>query len=197
MSKVRIQGAEIMPPMGGWSIEMTIKGQKFAFAGGPARIVKAIAEIKKKNNIYKGDDEIWEYCNEIWCSRDPKRCKKDFGYTTVGMRSKIVTYGHALKALIDNGLQAVSQELADDRAKVCSTCPQNKNMESCSSCLKAVNLLTKTLIGNRSTKYDALLKHCGVCGCDIKQKIHYPLNDGDKNVYPNQCWVGREKSKKV
>ena len=185
-----------MPPMGGWSITVNIKGQEFTYSGSPKRVVQQISQIQIKNDIYAGDDAIWEYCNKIWCERDPKRCiNGDSPTTTVGSQSKLLTFAYALKALVRNGLQPVSQQKADERAIICARCPRNKNMESCSSCRQAVNLLTKGLIGKRQTRYDRKLKHCGSCGCDLKAKIHFPLNVDDKNEYPADCWVTKESKK--
>jgi hypothetical protein len=172
---------------------MVIKDQDFLFEGSPNRIVQEIGSIQKKNDVYEGDAKIWEYCNEIWCERDPKRCiSAGHPSLAVGMRSKVLTFAYALKALVKNGLKPVSQLDADRRGHICSTCPKNRHVETCGSCRATVNLITKSLLGNRKTRYDRKLKGCVICGCDLKQKIHYPLNEDDKNEYPDYCWVSKE-----
>lgn len=185
-----------MPPVGGWRVPYTLKGQKFHFEGSPTRIVQGIASLQIKNNIYKGQEPIWEYCNEIWCKRDPKRCLPE-GHPSlvVGMKSKLESFARSIKALHDAGMQPVPLSQAEKRAEICMKCPKNKNTGGCGACRAAANLITKGLIGNRHTRYDRKLKDCMVCGCATKLKIHFPLNDGDKNVFPDYCWVTKEKAK--
>lgn len=184
-----------MPPNGGWHIQIMIKDQEFTFTGSPGRIVDAISALQIKNAVYTGEDDIWEYCNKVWCDRDPARCiKGELPQSHISMKSKVLTFAHALSSLVKNGLKPVDQKDADRRALVCSKCPKNRNMESCASCVATVNAITKTLLGSRNTSYDRKLKDCGVCGCNLKQKIHFPLNDGDTNVYPSFCWVTKEKN---
>lgn len=185
-----------MPPVGGWRIEYVLKGQDFVFSGSPTKIVQGIASLQIKNKVYKGQEPIWEYCNEIWCKRDPKRCiSKDHPSLVVGMRSKLETFAMAVKSLVETGLQPVSLAQAENRALICAKCPKNKNTGGCGACRAAANLITKGLIGKRHTRYDRKLKDCTICGCSIKLKIHFPLNQGDKNVYPEYCWVAKEKAK--
>lgn len=196
MSEPLIKGHQIMPPMGGWRIELSIKGQNFVFTGSPQNIVQEIASVQIKNGVYSSHEDIWGYCNGVWCERDPDRCiKSDFTASTKTMSSKLLTFAYALKSLVMNGLKPVNQNDADRRALICSQCPANKSVESCSSCLATVKLISKSLIGTRNTRYDRKLKHCGVCGCDLKMKVHFPLNQDDKNDYPSNCWVDQESKK--
>lgn len=183
--------AEIQPPRGGWTITMNIKGQDFVFRGTPRRIVSEISLVLKKNGEYNGDEPIWDYCNDIWCEREPARCMKKS--TVTDIKTSVLTYANALRSLVKNGLQPVGQQQAKDRALVCLKCPQNKKLVKCSSCAKTVSLITKALIGNRSTAYDKKLFQCGICRCDLAQKIHYPLNEGDTHIYPDKCWVEQER----
>lgn len=187
----RIKMAEIQPPRGGWTVSMEIKGQAFVFRGTPRTIVREISLVLKKNDEYNGDEDIWDYCNEIWCEREPTRCMRKT--TGTDIRSSVVTFGHALLSLVKNGLQPVGLQQAKDRALVCLKCPQNKKLVKCSTCAKTTGLITRTLIGNRSTVYDKKLYQCGICRCELAQKIHYPMNEGDKNIYPDKCWVTQER----
>lgn len=190
-----IRGYEISPPTGGWRIHIGVLGQSFTFNGNSTSVVKQIADIQKKNNVYEGEGVIWEYCNRQWCERDPKRCL--IGETTDSMglrqpRSKLIAFGNALKALVQNGLQPVDINQATERAKICQKCPYNRKTEKCGFCLKTAQLITKGLIGDRKTRYDRKLNQCSVCGCDLKAKIHYPLDEKDNNTYPKHCWVAKE-----
>lgn len=194
----RIKAHQIMPPLGGWRLKYELKGQEFTFSGSPTRIVQGIASLQIKNNVYKGQEPIWEYCNKIWCERDPKRCmtEEQAAAVTVGMKSKLETFARAIKSLVDAGMEPVPLSQAEKRAEVCMKCPKNRSTGGCGACRAAANLITKGLIGNRHTRYDRKLKDCAVCGCVNKLKIHYPLNEGDKNIYPDYCWVTKEKAAK-
>ena len=192
--KPLIRGWELQPPMGGWNITYEHGGQEWVLMGRPYQIVQQIASIQQKNEVYEGDEKIWEFCNNIWCERDPKRCVK--GKMPVMSQNPAVTFGHALLSLVKNGMKPVEQELALRRAKICATTCKGKlnlKLTKCNSCLQGVARITKMLIGTRSTIYDKQLNQCAVCKCDLKQKIHYPLNEGDKNVYPDYCWVTKER----
>lgn len=184
-----------MPPLGGWALSYTIKDQTFKFVGSPGRIVQGIASIQIKNDIYEGQEAIWEYCNEIWCARDPKRCMRSDSSVIIGMKSKIGTFARAVKAAIASGLKPAPLALAEQRALICIKCPKNRNTGGCGACRAAANLITKGLLGRVSTRYDRKLKDCAVCGCVLKLKIHYPLSEGDKHKYPSNCWVEKEKNK--
>lgn len=179
---------------------MDLLGQEFVFTGGPRAIVKQIASLQKKNGVYESDEPIWDYCNSIWCKRDPKRCMSEEVMTQQNVRqtrSKALRFLIALKALVKNGLQPVEKSVADERAKICSRCPHNKKTEKCGMCIATAKAITKGLIGNRQTKYDANLKQCAQCGCELKAKVHFPITE-DGVTYPAHCWVTKErKSGKV
>ena len=187
------------PPMGGWQIKFGIKGQVFHANGSPGKVVRTIANIQRKNGIFEGDAKIWEYCNEEWCSRDPARCTAGKSTNAIGIktniRSSVLSYLGQLKSLVQAGMKPVNQEKANERAEICVRCQYNKKTESCSACIVAARALTKVLLGKLSTVYDQRLKQCGVCGCELKAKIHYPPNQYDEYDYPEHCWVAREKIK--
>lgn len=182
--------------MGGWHITYIYEGQEWVFSGRPYQIIQQIASIQQKNNVYEGDDKIWELCNKQWCERDPKRCMKSD--PVVMSQSAAKTFGNALLSLVKNGLKPVPQQLAEKRGRICAyqcngVSGKNKKLTRCSTCLQAIALTTRILIGRRTTPVDTQLNQCAVCRCDLKQKIHYPLNEGDENVYPSYCWVTKEK----
>lgn len=200
--KPQIKNWENMPPNGGWRISIGIKGQTFAFNGKPHSIVRSIAQLQKKNNDYKGDAWIWNYCNSIWCARTPDRCTAGSGGKVsvaggASGRSKVLTYLAALKSLVKSGLQPVGADQANERAQICSKCPFNRRTEKCGACIATAKLLTKALLGKRRTTFDGKLSQCAVCGCELKAKVHYPLNEGDKNEYPANCWCELEKAEKA
>ena len=196
MNEPAIRNWESMPPSGGWRISIGIKGQTFNFTGSPHSIVSGIAGVQKRNNDYRGDEWIWNHCNSVWCARSPERCLEKGRITmsnTVSGKSKVLTYLAQLKSLVASGMKPVDIEKAEARAAICAACPFNMNVEKCGSCIATAKAITFGLLGKRNTIYDSKLNQCGVCGCELKAKIHYPLNEGDKNQYPENCWVTKEK----
>lgn len=100
------------------------------------------------------------------------------------------------------GGKAVEQELADSRAHVCATCPQNKRDADWTSwfTIPAANTIRKMLeLRARmklSTPEDEMLNVCDACGCPLKLKVHTPLKHITANMPPYQkesldprCWV--------
>jgi hypothetical protein len=74
MRKPAIKQADNRPPTGGWSIIYIEKGQKFDCSARSAyKVVELITEIQKINHTFTTIDAVWDYCNDIWRARDPKR----------------------------------------------------------------------------------------------------------------------------
>lgn len=69
-----ISNYEIRPPAGGWGITYVYKGQKFHLTGGWRTVAQKIAGLLKRNGEVVDMDEIFAYCNSVWCERDPQRC---------------------------------------------------------------------------------------------------------------------------
>jgi hypothetical protein len=80
MSKLgpAIRNWETMPPPGGWSLSYIFNGNSFGVTGQSAHsIVEGIAAILRNNGVkfdHAKREEVWAFCNGIWCARDPKRC---------------------------------------------------------------------------------------------------------------------------
>lgn len=95
------------------------------------------------------------------------------------------------------GRKTVDQEEANRRAKICSNCQFNSREFDCPSCaMKTIHEVVESIVGNKSTHYDAGLNACRICLCSLKAKVHFPLdilqNDVDKqqdDLLPAHCWV--------
>lgn len=64
----------------------------------------------------------------------------------------------------------VTQEEAEERARMCVGCEMKRNVWGCFVCAQLVKLVTKTY--NKSTSLDRDLYGCGVCGCVNSAQIH-------------------------
>lgn len=95
--------------------------------------------------------------------------------------------------------------LAESRAAICETCPQNKKGDLVSFFVKPVaDLIRKQLEErkqlNLSTSKDDALNVCDACGCPIKLKVHVPLKFIKAHIKAPEfqkldprCWILKEK----
>lgn len=120
---------------------------------------------------------------------------------------RIVRQGAGVSTLADwlgtDGVP-VAAELAEQRAAICSDCPQNKQGDLLAFFTKPVaDLLRRQLEERRqlnlSTSRDAQLNVCDACGCPLKLKVHVPLNFIRKHMRQQEmglldprCWILRE-----
>jgi hypothetical protein len=87
-----------------------------------------------------------------------------------------------------------TDEEANRRAKICSTCPHNTEIEGCSACYRLLNKV-KQVLGDKTTDYDASLKGCEVCACSLAAKVWLPkeviAGTRDANQWPSDhpCWM--------
>ena len=94
------------------------------------------------------------------------------------------------------GGEKVTQEEADRRAKICSTCPFNVQPEGCTGCnSRAIKEAVTALTRAGKTPYDGQLLSCKFCGCFINAMVWFPLStlqkftDYDENKeLPEWCW---------
>jgi hypothetical protein len=92
--------------------------------------------------------------------------------------------------------EVVSTEVAEARALICSRCFANVRVPGCASCTGMANAVTE-IKGAKHTRYDPLLKACGVCHCSNEAQIWIPAEHLAKGVTPEmmekykqipECW---------
>ena len=96
-----------------------------------------------------------------------------------------------------DGFTKVEPAVADARAGVCASCPNNKFPQGCSPCQSdALHRLVHKLVGADNTRYDDRLHACVSCGCALRVKVWAPLRFVLKHPpmspYPPQCWITKE-----
>lgn len=95
----------------------------------------------------------------------------------------------------------VAKELAESRAIVCETCPENRAPKwwewaknPIADCIRE-RLEVKTAMQLRVSNEDGL-NMCRVCGCCIRLKVWTPLErilpNVDVSEFPEYCWIRRE-----
>lgn len=100
-----------------------------------------------------------------------------------------------------SGQPPVDNSLAQERAFVCSTCPQNGKGDLTSWFTKSASELIRSQLSrlhglNLSTALDDKLGVCDVCLCPLKLKVHAPkslilehIPDDVKSQLPAHCWI--------
>ena len=93
------------------------------------------------------------------------------------------------------GGKFVPPALAEKRAAICAECPENVPIVGCFGCANALPKILE-MVKKVSTSKDAELDGCGVCGCALKAKVHFPvdvMNNRDAKDFPDTgCWVRDE-----
>lgn len=87
--------------------------------------------------------------------------------------------------------EIVSKEISEQRALICSRCVANVSVPGCSSCKGMANIIADAK-GKETTKYDHLLKMCGVCLCSNEVQAWVPVKFLAKGVTPEMMETYRE-----
>lgn len=150
MNEPLIRQWQHRPPAGGWDLNFTVKEQEFRSTKRmPYKIVEEIANVQKLNDVFVGYDAIWEYCNNIWQSRDPDRAVNPT-YKEIKKATKVEATPFSMilglaKAIAKTGKDALTgkQVASGDaetarRLSICLKCPyvllNSKSEVRCSKC---------------------------------------------------------------
>lgn len=122
----------------------------------------------------------------------------------VGHVSKTVAGIKLLKQWLGDGMNPVHRSLAENRAAVCSTCPQNQagdfwqRMDALAS-HELRSLIASKKAMNLQTPYDEKLRTCQACDCWLPLKCWTPLKHIVKNtsaevwnLLDEHCWIPQE-----
>jgi hypothetical protein len=94
------------------------------------------------------------------------------------------------------GNQQVEQATANERASICSGCPDNVKVYGCEGCGRGVvEEAIRRVSGASTTAYDDQLQTCRWCGCFNAAQIWFPLEILQNNMsreirkaLPEFCW---------
>ena len=94
----------------------------------------------------------------------------------------------------------VTQEVADERARICAACPANVKVSGCYACYP-ISALIVHVKGARKTVADGVLLNCAVCRCPnrsqvwIKDEVLATSIDADQHAQFQQvgdhCWKAK------
>lgn len=157
------------------------------------------ADIKahrKANNLppispEQAEAQLCEIIPPDWCHQEQA------GRKSVNSRLGFRQIAEGFKAYMRFPFgNAVSQEEANRRARICSGCYMRVQPQGCGTCVKIAQLITGEL-AQKKTLYDSNLvnKACAVCRCPTQSIVHFPLdilekvdNDAQQEAFPMFCW---------
>jgi hypothetical protein len=104
----------------------------------------------------------------------------------------IANFLSVLGAWATQGGSLVGGTEAVRRAEICASCPYNIRVAGCPACHSVAAKLTQ-LIGGNTTGLEDKLQGCGVCGCDNRAQVWFPLSVLGKGItedmeFPDWCW---------
>lgn len=152
---------------------------------GLPKITEAVAE-----------DQLCQQMPPGWCHHsDDEQSSRSWVNTRLRW-SDIVEGTKAYLSFIASGFESVEQPEADRRARICSSCFLNVQVQGCGSCVKLASLVTGTVAGKKTPYDDNLVnKACAACGCPSRSIVHFPMNLLDQadtaekqEKYASFCW---------
>jgi len=170
-------------------------------------IGKTKAELLQKIVTYRAQNELpeIEHLNLVlenyWC-----HLPENNGICEEGkLERSFMAYLKGGISLVKNMLypKFASQEEAERRATICSTCPHNlipgENAEEKSAWMEWSDNLAIMSIGERKTSHDAILGNCEICSCPLKSKVFWggkiELPEEEERQTIPECWQRRENQK--
>ena len=133
----------------------------------------------------QAEDQLCRLLPPGWCLHDDGRIE----YDTISTRMEIGDFWRGMdviKSIVLHPDPFVSQEIADQRASICASCPANIQVPGCHSCLKVANHILE-IKGSGETPSDSLLKACGICLCSNAAQVWVKVELLAKGVTPDMA----------
>lgn len=185
-------------PRGGWKITDPVTGIPVS-QPHPMAFLQKVREARVANgHRISGnfEDEVWE---EV-CKQNPHIPCHDTEVPEIPMTADdVARFVVALKEMVSNGAQLVSEEEHRRRAEICLRCPKIGHV-GCKSCGWMARTLTELIAGRRIHRAAELHKKgCIACGCNLDTKTYYPVEVlkavdqklGKQPDYWEECWMRR------
>jgi hypothetical protein len=129
----------------------------------------------------------------------PPYCDSTTATPVVGVTFETITrFFTTAKNWLLGGAELAPMDQVNARAAVCATCPRNVRAGGCSSCdakLGEIVAMDGILPSGRQPEGMDRLHNCSQCGCRLSLKVQLPLSSyaEDDAVYPEWCWVSKER----
>lgn len=189
-------------PPGGWRFVQKESGRVFEhYAHKP--FLEQIRDHRLANGYPISADWVAEIHDEL-CREHP-----EWGNTIcrrIGANSgpRLLSFAATMSFLqllgkwVTAGAPYVDQEVAEERAEICASCPKNVYSEfGCGNCTTKIQQIISIIGGKRTTSLDDKLNSCAICSCNLKAAVHFPLESQESNLTPEMkqelrdvpwCW---------
>lgn len=170
-------------------------------------LAELVIKHRLSNNIPTGglDEVMTEVEHQICETAPPNTCRDVQGQVIAsGVNMSMEDIKRGAATLWDwfksGGMKKVDKPLAEERARVCSSCFANKEPEGCTSCASAkLREWVEDIVGGDATAHDGFLKACAFCSCQLKAKVWIPLDVLLRHTpaeqlarLPDYCWMRKE-----
>lgn len=139
--------------------------------------------------------------NPDWFPRVCRRANTKSGPRRLSFAATM-SFLQMLGKWVTDGAPYVEQEVAEERAVTCVSCPNNVYSEfGCGNCTTQIQQIISVIGGKRSTLLDDKLHSCSICSCNLKASVHFPVASQKSNLTSEMveefkqvpyCWKGRE-----
>lgn len=122
----------------------------------------------------QAEDQLCQTLPPEWCQHAENN--RQWVNTRLSWRD-IVEGAKAYAKFALSGFQSVSQEEANRRAKICSSCYLSVPLQGCGACTAMATVITGS-VAQKKTPYDDRLsrKACAACKCPTRSIVHFPLS---------------------
>jgi len=204
---LKLSRTDTVPP-GGYRYYIE-KTQRWVASGSLAGLVEETILHLQTNNLPVPSD-IASVVEDAVCQGVPATIRDKVCYYAPGsdhppvMIQRVMTWRDisnflsVLKSWATKGGGLVDKEQAYSRSEICAACPLNIRVAGCPMCHDVANKLTQ-LIGGNKTGLEEKLQGCGVCGCDNRAQVWFPLEVLAQGVtpdmeFPEWCWKKKAKA---
>jgi len=201
---MRIIDASITPPKGWFydvpDTKVTVQAQDLP------QLVSAVINHLKANSL-PIPPTIAQLVEDQICARIPHGLCRSHQSTPLSSappptQAQVLAGTATLGEWLLKGARRVDQSVANERARVCSTCTMNKPPQGCSGChASAIRDMVGKVVGKLGTPYDDSLHVCLSCGCALRASVWLPLDIQQKHIndevngsLPKHCWKKRSMS---
>lgn len=155
-----------------------------------SNVITKVIEYRRRAGLPIGDPkaEVEDYA----CKRNPTLCRDNTQRPVVvppiSLKARALQWLNRIAQVPKADLIYVNAAEAEQRAAVCSKCPNNQliSADTCSSCKKAFTTFREMLIGNRSKAHN--LGACVALGSDLVAAVHLDEVRVDNPSLPAHCW---------
>jgi hypothetical protein len=186
----------IIPPHGFHYIESDVKITGSSYKN----LLDNVTNYRAENNISVGDVE-GDVTNYI-CGNWPHFChgvdmvvvtSVTTPTNTTDLMNDISTWARNILHSTER-TNLVSDELAEERAKICRQCENNVNWRGgCSSCIASTDRICASIRNARDTKSSAVLGGCKTLRHDNRSAIFFDKDNlSVSNDLPDFCWLSNK-----